>query len=99
MDYKRTPLVERWALDSPIRNERVSQCFFCKHNLPKGTCVAFPEGVPREIRKNFFIHNKPYEGDKGLLFEARKDEYKNIQFEPMRRKSLGEIIRTDKKRQ
>ena len=71
--------------------------FFCKYNLPKGKCVAFPNGIPEEIRKNFFIHNKPYKGDNGIQFEAEKEEYKNINFEPMRKQSIEELIRNSKK--
>lgn len=96
MKYKRTSLVERWALDGDVRKENVSQCFFCKNNLPKGKCVAFPDGIPDEITKNFFIHNKPYEGDNGIQFEAKKEEYKNVKFEPMRKKSLDELMKQTK---
>lgn len=35
----------------------------------------------KEIEENFFIHNKPYEGDNGIQFEAEKEEYKNIKFD------------------
>lgn len=42
MKYKPTSVIERWALDKATKNEDISQCFFCKHSLPKGKCDAFP---------------------------------------------------------
>lgn len=93
MKYKPTSVIERWALDKGVRKENVSQCFFYKHDLPKGKCVAFPNGIPKEIEKNFFIHTKPYEGDNGIQFKAEKEEYNSIEFQPMRKKSLDELIK------
>ena len=90
MNYKTTSVVERWALDKGVRRENVSQCFFCVHS--KGDCcLAFLEGIPKEIKHNFFIHNKPYKGDNGIMFQAKKEEYENIQFQAMRKKSIEEL--------
>ncbi|MBS5988009.1 hypothetical protein [Clostridium sp.] len=97
MKYKPTSVIERWALDKATKNEDISQCFFCKHSLPKGKCDAFPNGIPKEIKENFFIHTKPYEGDNGILFEAEKDEYNNINFQAMKKESLDELINRKKK--
>jgi len=91
MSDKPASIIERWAIDKEVRNENVTQCFFCKNNLPKGKCLAFPNGIPEEIKHNFFIHNKPYNGDNGVVFIAKKDEYNNLQFEPMRKKTLEEL--------
>ena len=54
-----------------------SQCRMCKHEHPptrgmRRTCVAFPEGIPREILGNNHLHEQPYEGDNGILFELRE---------------------------
>ena len=54
------------------------------------------QGIPKEIKHNFFIHNKPYEGDNGIQFKARKEEYKNIEFQAMRKKSIEELIKKSK---
>lgn len=36
-------------------------------------CKAFPAGVPADILNNKFIHNKPYDGDNGITFQAEDD--------------------------
>ena len=91
MKEKPTSVIERWALDKGVRKENVSQCFFCIHS--KGdSCLAFPQGIPKEIKHNFFIHNKPYVGDNGIQFKAEKEEYNSIEFQPMRKKSIDELI-------
>lgn len=46
------------------------QCAFCVHLRGKGTCDAFPNGIPEDI----FItgkhnHTEPFEGDNGIRFE------------------------------
>lgn len=87
MNNKPTSVLERWRMDKETRNENISQCFFCKNNLSNGTCLAFPKGIPEEIKKNFFIHDKLYEGDNGILFKAKDNKYNNIKFEPMRKKA------------
>ena len=71
--------------------------FFCKHKSTKGKCNAFLNGIPKEIKENFFIHTEPYEGDNAICFEARKEEYKDINFKAMRIQSIEEIIATSKK--
>jgi len=48
---------------------KFSQCAFCIHDGPNGTCKAFPNGVPLGIRTNNLDHRKPIEGDKGIRFE------------------------------
>ena len=32
-------------------------------------CKAFPDGIPQIISHSHKIHNKPYAGDHGILFE------------------------------
>ena len=55
------------------------QCDRCVHFQERAlgplTCEAFPDkdGIPAEIIKNVFDHRKPYPGDNGIRFEARRD--------------------------
>lgn len=53
---------------------RFSQCVECKHYLGEkenGTdyCKAFPEGIPSDVFWSKIIHDKPIEGDHGILYE------------------------------
>ncbi|WP_315081035.1 hypothetical protein [uncultured Clostridium sp.] len=90
MSDKPASVIERWALDKGVKQENVSQCFFCIHS--KGDCcLAFPDGIPKEIKRNFFIHTKAYKDDNGIQFKAEKEEYNRIEFQPMRKKSLDEL--------
>jgi len=47
----------------------VSSCPMCRHRLTSETCVAFPGGIPHEIRKGEHKHTTPYPGDNGTQFE------------------------------
>ena len=53
-------------------------CFDCAHfrGAEKGKirCLAFPDGIPRELMKRGVIHNSPYPGDHGIRFELYKAE-------------------------
>jgi hypothetical protein len=37
------------------------------------TCDAFPNGIPKAIRKNSIDHRKPLPGDNGIRFEPAED--------------------------
>jgi len=48
-------------------------CVTCERFHEDGsTCVAFPRGIPSEIRRGDHDHHKPYSGDKGIQFKKRK---------------------------
>ena len=48
-------------------------CSNCKHLYKDGvTCKAFPDVIPSKIWHGDFIHNKPYPGDNGIMFEKAK---------------------------
>jgi len=49
---------------------KLSQCAYCVHKDKSGaTCTAFPDGIPEDILDNEVIHDKPYPGDHGVLYE------------------------------
>ena len=59
-------------LDSLIGDPVKSLCDKCKHlNKDKVSCKAFPRLIPREFLLGEALHNKPYEGDKGIRFEEK----------------------------
>ena len=65
------------------------QCLQCKHLHRQGKgwrCDAFPRGIPARIIYNEVLHDQPYPGDNGILFEAA-DEYKGSELliRPLRR--------------
>lgn len=80
MDEKIEKLIERWKTDKGVNLCDVSQCSLCEHEGFKSTCEAFPDGIPKEILFNGILHNKSIEGDKGIIYKPRKDEYNNINF-------------------
>lgn len=48
----------------------LSSCGWCKHKtLGKGTCTAFPNGIPEPILRGDVPHTEPYPGDNGIQFE------------------------------
>ena len=51
-------------------------CLFCvSFNHKKyGTCEAFPDGIPHAIISGEVSHFENVEGDKGIKFEAKKEE-------------------------
>lgn len=50
----------------------IPQCVRCVHFSSEGEdmrCRAFPAGIPRDIMMRRVLHDKPYPGDNGILFE------------------------------
>ena len=47
-------------------------CELCMHVGKNNTCKAFPSGIPDAILTSEHDHYKPYKGDKGILFKAKK---------------------------
>lgn len=50
-----------------------AQCYNCTHFMGGGqgvrpVCIAFPDGIPQEIRLNEVDHRKPIEGDNGIRY-------------------------------
>jgi hypothetical protein len=49
-------------------------CELCRHyQREKGTCTAFPGGVPGEIYHGDVDHRLPYDGDQGIRFELSEE--------------------------
>jgi hypothetical protein len=46
-------------------------CANCRHYGSNGlaTCAVFPAGIPLPILSGDFLHDRPFPGDKGRLFE------------------------------
>ena len=62
---------------------KFAQCVYCKHYKGKRMdedenfkpyCSAFPDEIPDEIYNNEFIHDKPYKGDHGIMFEPMNED-------------------------
>lgn len=52
----------------------LTQCANCIHSNRDRTCKAFPNGIPKEIRKNEHDHRTPYPSDNGIQFKPRDKE-------------------------
>ena len=50
-----------------------SYCLCCERWRGRGTCDAFPDGVPMEIRLNRVDHREPYPGDGGLRYKGSEE--------------------------
>jgi hypothetical protein len=50
----------------------------CKHfnwkDKEKNSCLAFPDGIPKEILISKVTHDKPYPGDRGIQYEPKDKE-------------------------
>jgi len=57
-----------------MSKERIPDCFECKYfaeEYGEWFCDAFPAGIPETIASGR-SHKKPYPGDHGIQFEAKK---------------------------
>jgi hypothetical protein len=53
--------------------EPIRQCDRCVFRLQgKSACVAFPWGIPPEIREGRFDHRQPHPGDGGFRFTPQR---------------------------
>jgi len=64
----------KYHIDDSLRER---PCLSCKHliDFVNKHCKAF-EVIPDEIRSGKVIHNKPYQGDKGIIYEEMSKEEK-----------------------
>jgi len=47
-----------------------ANCFECRHlHEDQDTCDAFPDGIPSIFLYLESVHNHPYPGDHGVMFE------------------------------
>lgn len=53
-------------------------CVFCKHfnrdDRSKMTCMAFPNGIPKDIQELKVIHTSPYPADNDIQYERISDK-------------------------
>ncbi len=62
---------ESW-LESGVIKETV--CFGCANLLYYPYCLAFPNGIPAEMRIGGNEHKEPFPGDNGIMYEAMQLE-------------------------
>ncbi len=54
-------------------------CVACRHKHPTGpTCTAFPAGIPDQFLEGLSVHDSPYPGDGGIMFEPRPGTEKDL---------------------
>lgn len=57
--------------DNPI--EFKTKCHLCRHKYAgKPGCAAFPYGIPHDLAIGNVMHDKPFAGDQGIMFEERR---------------------------
>ena len=64
------PLNDRFAWDGD--DIQISQCSYCVRWNGDGTCEAYPQQVPMEIRRNQADHRQEYPGDHGMRYLGRR---------------------------
>jgi hypothetical protein len=47
-------------------------CHSCEYLNENFTCKAYPNGIPKSIIKNKYIHIKPLKGDNGIQFKLKE---------------------------
>ena len=50
------------------------QCGTCRHiqSMIDRQCAAFPDGIPDKIWDSIIIHDKPINGDLGIIYERNE---------------------------
>ena len=49
-------------------------CLYCKHlHKNEYSCDAFPRVIPSLILRGHIVHNKPFDGDNGIMFEKAEE--------------------------
>lgn len=48
---------------------QTAQCLRCTRYRRGGSCEAFPAGIPADIRFNRVLHDTPFPGDNGIVFD------------------------------
>lgn len=66
MAQKQKTFYERHINDSPVGEPGL--CLRCARLMGAGRCEAFPNGIPEEVRLEYFNHRNPHPLDNGLQF-------------------------------
>lgn len=45
------------------------RCMTCIYLRPGNCCLAYPDGIPREITDGLWDHSKPQPGDHGIQYK------------------------------
>ena len=56
-----------------MMNDKINKepiCFHCQYIIYWPFCMAFPHGIPDDIRQSRVDHTKPMAGDNGIVFKA-----------------------------
>ncbi|MDY7992316.1 ADP-ribosylglycohydrolase family protein [Paenibacillus polymyxa] len=93
-DNKKSTMTQRWELDEDIQVSSVSQCFYCTSFKGNDSCLAFPQGIPREIINNLVLHRSKYLNDNGISFSPIEERYRTTKFKPLSSKGNTVIPNT-----
>lgn len=80
---KKMSMTQRWELDEDIQANSVSQCFYCTNLRSNDCCLAFPQGIPKEIINNLVLHRSNYLNDNGINFSPIEERYGKTKFKPL----------------
>lgn len=69
MSPRRMKVMKFPADQMNLPKRETGQCATCRFRADGQKCRAFPQGIPYAIFKGKHDHRKPYEGDRGFLYE------------------------------